>query len=138
VPVAVNVIVDVVEGKAVTIKRGVEDAVSVELVVGVAVRVFVGVAVRVVVEVAVRVVVEVAVNVFVELAVGGGAVGLTEAISFPTVKSTPHTWGRDRVAEYTHVGFSLTPLICIVGPQARVSLNVRLQVDDTGASGPYN
>jgi hypothetical protein len=122
VPVAVNVIVEVVDGKAVIIKRAVAVAVSVELVVGVAV----------------RVVVEVAVNVFVELAVGGGAVGLTEAISLPTVRSTPQTWGRVRVAEYTHVGFSLTPLICIVGPQAKVNLKVRLQVGLTAASGPYN
>jgi hypothetical protein len=35
----------------------------------------------------------------VEVTVGGSAVGLTEAISLPTVRSTPHTWGRDSVAE---------------------------------------
>ena len=109
---------EVVDGKAVTIKRGVAVAVFVELVV--AVKVFVGVAVSV------------------EVVEGGTAVGLTEATSLPTVKSTPQTWGRDRVAEYTHVGFSLTPLISIVGPQANVSLKVRLQVGDTAASGPYN
>jgi len=75
VPVAVNVIVEVVDGKAVTINRGVEVAVSVELVVGVAV----------------RVVVEVAVKVVVDVVEGGIAVGDTEAISLPTVRSTPQT-----------------------------------------------
>jgi hypothetical protein len=37
--------------------------------------------------------------VVVEVAVGGAAVGLTEAISLPTVMSTPQTWGKERVAE---------------------------------------
>jgi hypothetical protein len=81
--------VEVVDGKAVTRNRGVEVAVSVELVDGVAVKVVVVVAVEVVVGVAVRV----------EVVVGGSAVGDTEATSLPTVKSTPQTWGRDRVAE---------------------------------------
>jgi len=35
----------------------------------------------------------------VDVDVGGAAVGLTEAISLPTVMSTPQTWGSDRVAE---------------------------------------
>jgi hypothetical protein len=35
----------------------------------------------------------------VDVAVGGAAVGLTEAISLPTVMSTPQTWGSDNVAE---------------------------------------
>ena len=52
--------------------------------------------------------------------VGGSAEGLTEAASLPTVRSTPQTCGSDSVAEYTHVGFSFTPLISSVGPQARV------------------
>jgi hypothetical protein len=55
------------------------------VVVGVPEAVIVGVAVREVV--------------VVEETVGGSAVGLTEAISFPTVKSTPQTWGNERVAE---------------------------------------
>jgi hypothetical protein len=77
--VAVNVIVDVVEGKAVTIKRGV--------------------AVAVFVVEPVKVVVGVAVSVLVDEAVGGSAVGETEAASCPTAKETPQTSGRDRVAE---------------------------------------
>jgi len=75
VGVAVRVEVDVVDGHAVTIKRGVPVRVPVEVVEGVAVRV--------------EVVEGVAVRVFVD--VGGRAVGDTEAISLPTVKSTPHT-----------------------------------------------
>jgi hypothetical protein len=73
-----------------------------------------------------------------ELGEGGGGVALTDAVSLPTAISTPQTSGRVSVAEYTHVGFSFTPLICIVAPHARVSLKVRLQVGLTAASGPYN
>jgi hypothetical protein len=65
-------------------------------------------------------------------------VGLTEAASWPTARFTPQTWGSVRVAEYTHVGFSLTPLIATVAPQAKASLKVRLHVGLTGASGPYS
>jgi len=72
----------------------------------------------------------------VEVVVGGATVGLTEAASWPTARFTPQTWGSVRVAEYTHVGFSLTPLIAIVAPQARAKRKVRLQVGLTGASGP--
>jgi len=79
----------------------------------------------------------VAVIVCVEVVEGGGAtVGLTEAASWPTARFTPQTWGSVKVAEYTHVGFSFTPLMAIVAPQAKASLNVRLQVGLTGASGP--
>jgi hypothetical protein len=56
-------------------------------------------AVDVSVAVAVSVAVSVAVAVTVIEAVGGRAEGLTEAASLPTVKSTPQTSGRDRVAE---------------------------------------
>jgi len=59
--------------------------VSVSVVVAVPEAVIVGVAVREVV--------------VVEETVGGSAVGLTDATSFPTVKSTPQTWGNERVAE---------------------------------------
>jgi (2Fe-2S) ferredoxin len=38
-------------------------------------------------------------EVLVDVAVGGSAVGLTEAISLPTVMSTPQTSGNDSVAE---------------------------------------
>ena len=81
--VAVNVRVVVVVGKAVTTKRGVLVAVPEDVTV------------------AVPVIVPVAVDVIevVGLAVGGRAVGLTEAASLPTVKSTPQTSGRERVAE---------------------------------------
>jgi hypothetical protein len=116
----------------VTTKRGVLVAVKVVVVDAVIVAVAVSVAVKVPVAVAVSV------GVCVGVEVGGSAVGLTEAASAPTARSTPQTSGRERVAEYTHVGFSSTPLICIVAPQARVSLKVRLQVGLTGASGPYN
>jgi hypothetical protein len=111
-------------------------AVPVGVAVNVNVEVAVGVAVRVVVVDAVMVGVPVAVNVIVDDAVGGGAVGDTEAASLPTVMSTPQTWGSIKVAEYTQVGFSLTPLICRVGPHASANLNVRLHCADTGASGP--
>jgi hypothetical protein len=113
-------------------KRGVLVAVKVVVVDAVIVAVAVSVAVIVPVAVAVSV------GVWVGEEVGGSAVGLTEAASAPTARSTPQTSGRESVAEYTHVGFSFTPLICIVGPQASVSLKVRLQVGLTGASGPYN
>jgi len=53
----------------------------------------------VVVVVAVMVAEDVLEPVGVEVVVGGAAVGLTEAISLPTVRSTPQTWGRDSVAE---------------------------------------
>ena len=98
-------------GHAVIIKRGVDVAVSVvvELVVGqaviwnrgvlVAVRVVVGVAVSVVVVDAVSVGVAVKVSVVVGEDVGGAAVGETDAISLPTVISTPQTCGRVSVAE---------------------------------------
>ena len=87
--VAVSVEVAVVVGQAVTWNRGVE----------VAVRVVVGVAVRVVVVEVVTVGVAVKVRVVVGEDVGGRAVGETEEASLPTVRSTPHTWGIDRVAE---------------------------------------
>jgi hypothetical protein len=67
--------------------------------VEVAVCVLVGVAVRVVVVEVVMVEVAVKVPVVVGEDVGGRAVGETEATSLPTVRSTPHTWGSDRVAE---------------------------------------
>ncbi len=51
------------------------------------------------VEVPVWVLVVVDVMVGVDVAVGGGAEGLTDAASLPTVMSTPQTWGSDRVAE---------------------------------------
>jgi len=136
--------VDVGVGHAVITNNGVPVRVLVDVGVAVAVRVVVVVAVSdvvvdaVIVAVAVSVVVEDKEGVVVGDTVGGRAVGDTEATSLPTVKSTPHTWGKDRVAEYTHVGFSLTPLIDIVGPHAKVSLKVRLHVGDTAASGPYN
>ena len=50
--------------------------------------------------------------------VAGATVPLTDAASFPTVISMPQAWGSVRVAEYTHVGFSFTPLIDIVAPHA--------------------
>jgi hypothetical protein len=68
--------------------------------------------------------------------VGGATVPLADAASLPTVMSTPHASGRVSVAEYTHVGFSFTPLMLIVAPHARARRNVRLQLGDTGASGP--
>jgi hypothetical protein len=67
--------------------------------VEVAVCVLVGVAVRVAVDEAVTVDVAVKVPVVVGEDVGGRAVGETEEASLPTVRSTPHTWGSDRVAE---------------------------------------
>jgi hypothetical protein len=54
------------------------------------------------------------------LGVAGRAVPLTDAASLPTVMSTPHAWGKVRVAEYTHVGFSFTPLMLVVEPHASV------------------
>jgi len=51
----------------------------------------VAVFVELVLGVAVKVVVEVAVKVFVELVEGGGTVGLIDAASLPTVRSTPQT-----------------------------------------------
>jgi len=99
VEVAVRVEVAVVVGQAVIWNRGVE--VAVRVVVGVAVKVVVVEVVMVGVAVKVPVVVGVAVKVpvVVGVAVGGGAVGETEEASLPTVRSTPHTWGSDRVAE---------------------------------------
>jgi hypothetical protein len=75
--------------------------VAVCVLVGVAVRVVVVEVVMVEVAVKVPVVVGVAVKVGVVVGedVGGRAVGETEATSLPTVRSTPHTWGSDRVAE---------------------------------------
>ena len=92
-------------GHAVIMKRGVDVAVSVivVLVVGQAVIWNRGVlvAVRVVVGVAVSVVVVEAVTVGVAVGedVGGRAVGETEDTSLPTVISTPQTCGRVSVAE---------------------------------------
>lgn len=127
--------VAVVVGKAVTTKRGEEvtegimvcvvlgvfegvpvlEAVPVPVPVTVPVPVPVIVPVPVPVGVLVRVVVvekvPVPVAVVDELGEGGGGVALTDAASLPTVISTPQASGRVRVAEYTHVGFSLTPLI---------------------------
>jgi len=99
VEVAVRVMVVEVVGQAVIWNRGVPVVVVEEVGVAVSVMEAVGVpvAVRVVVVDAVIVGVEVAVSVVV--VVGGGAVGETEEASLPTVKSTPHTWGSDRVAE---------------------------------------
>jgi len=81
----------------------VADNVSVVVAVGVAVsvrvEVAVGVAVRVVVLDAVIVGLAVREVVVVEETVGGSAVGLTDATSFPTVRSTPQTCGSDKVAE---------------------------------------
>ena len=96
---AVKVVVAVVVGQAVIWKRGVE--VAVRVVVEVAVRVVVVEVVTVGVAVKVPVVVGVAVKVRVVVGedVGGRAVGETEEASLPTVRSTPHTWGIDRVAE---------------------------------------
>jgi len=54
------------------------------------------------------------------LGVAGIAVPLTDAASLPTVKSMPQACGRVRVAEYTQVGFSLTPLMLVVEPHASV------------------
>jgi len=87
--VAVRVVVEVVDGNAVTMKRGVPVIVFVEEKEGDAVRV----------GVAVKVIVEDAEMVDVAVVVGGSAEGLTDATSLPTVKSTPHTCGRDSVAE---------------------------------------
>jgi hypothetical protein len=99
VEVAVRVEVAVVVGQAVTWNRGVE--VAVRVVVGVVVEVAVRVVVvdDVTVELVVAVSVEVVVPVVVGEDVGGRAVGETEEASLPTVRSTPHTWGSDRVAE---------------------------------------
>ena len=112
--VAVSVDVEEGVGHLVITKRGVD----VTLAVPVSVEVCEPVAVTVPEAVTVAVAVTEAVTVDVE--VGGRADGETEAASLPTVRSTPQTWGSDRVAEYTQVGFSFTPLIDIVGPQARV------------------
>jgi hypothetical protein len=71
-------------------------------------------------------------------AVGGATVPLADAASLPTVISTPHASGKVSVAEYTHVGFSFTPLMLIVAPHAKARRNVRLHVGDTAASGPYS
>jgi hypothetical protein len=89
VDVAVIVWVEVVDGKGVyrIWYRGVEVAEAVEVFE------------PVMVVVAVIVTEEVFDPVGVEVVVGGAAVGLTEAISLPTVRSTPQTWGSDRVAE---------------------------------------
>ena len=53
----------------------------------------------VIVDVAVRVLVEDKDGVVVDETVGGRAVGEIDATSLPTVKSTPQTCGRDKVAE---------------------------------------
>ena len=127
--------VAVVVGKAVMTKRGEEvmegmtvcvalgvlegvpvlEAVPVPVPVTVPVPVLVMVPVPVPVGVLVRVVVvekvPVPVAVVDELGEGGGGVTLVDAASFPTVISTPQASGIVRVAEYTHVGSSLTPLI---------------------------
>jgi hypothetical protein len=129
-------------GKAVTMKSGVLVAVSVVVVDGVGHAVItkrgvdVILAVSVTVPDAVTVAVAVTDAVTVEVELGGRAEGDTEAASAPTVRSTPQTSGSDRVAEYTQVGFSFTPLMDIVGPQARVRWKVREHVVLTGASGP--
>ena len=113
-------------GKAVTMKSGVLVAVSVDVEEGVGHAVItkrgvdVTLAVSVTVLEAVTVAVAVTDAVTVDVEVGGSADGETEAASAPTVRSTPQTWGSDSVAEYTQVGFSFTPLMDIVGPQARV------------------
>ena len=108
VEVALNVILAVDVGNAVITKRGVLVAEGakvtvVELViVGVADRVRVVVAVPVVVPVVVPVAVEevvaVCVIVLVGVDVGGRAVGETDAASFPTVISSPQTYGWVMVA----------------------------------------
>jgi len=102
-------------GNAVTMKRGVLVAVSVEVEEGVGHAVItkrgvdVTLAVPVSVEVcepvevmvpdAVTVAVAVTDAVTVAVDVGGSADGETEAASAPTVRSTPQTWGSDKVAE---------------------------------------
>ena len=103
VEVAVRVEVAVVVGQAVMTYRGVDviEAVRVSVVVVVpdAVIVAVAVNVSVVVTEAVCVGVPVRVPVCVDVEVGGRAEGLTEAASLPTVISTPQTSGRVSVAE---------------------------------------
>ena len=132
--------VAVVVGYAVMTKRGVEvmDGTSVCVALGLfeGVPVLEAVSVPVPVPVVVPVGVGVRVRVVDELGEAGGGVTLVDAASFPTVISTPQASGIVRVAEYTHVGSSLTPLIWRVGPQAKERRKVRLQVGDTGASGP--
>ena len=140
VEVAESVMVLVVDGKEVIKNRGVEVALAVVVWLAVAVSVAVAVCDAVSVAVAVCVPVFVAVNdevtVGVDVDVGGSAEGLTDAASLPTVMSTPHTWGRVRVAEYVQVGFSFTPLIARVAPHARVRWNSRQQ-DPEQVAGPY-
>jgi hypothetical protein len=87
VEVAVRVLVEVVVGNAVTTKRGVDVAEGPRLTV--VELVMVGVADSVKVVVAVPVGVE----------VGGRALGETDAASFPTVISSPQTYGCVMVAE---------------------------------------
>ena len=101
--VAVNVLVVEVVGHAVISKRGVEVALAVPVSVEVCEDVDVAdpVDVAELVDVLDIVTVEVAVTeaVTVDVEVGGRADGETEAASAPTVRSTPQTWGSDRVAE---------------------------------------
>jgi hypothetical protein len=87
VEVALNVIVAVDVGNAVTTKRGVLVADGAKLTVVELVIVGVAVSVRVVVAEGVAVNVRVVVGV----EVGGRAVGETDAASFPTVISSPQT-----------------------------------------------
>ena len=92
-------------GNAVTMKSGVLVAVSVEVEEGVGHAVItkrgvdVTLAVSVTVLEAVTVAVAVTDAVTVAVDVGGSADGETEAASAPTVRSTPQTWGSDKVAE---------------------------------------
>ena len=97
VEVAESVMVLVVDGKGVVKNKGVEVALAVDVSVVVDVIVIVGVEVALAVDVSVAV--DVIVIVGVDVDVGGSAEGLTEAASLPTVISTPHTSGRERVAE---------------------------------------
>jgi hypothetical protein len=99
VAVAVSVFVVVGVGQAVIWNRGVEVAELVGEAVRVSVVVPVGVAVSVVVVEVVTVGVAVRVSVVVGEEEGGAAVGETDAISLPTVMSTPQTCGRVSVAE---------------------------------------
>jgi hypothetical protein len=91
--VAVSVEVEEGVGHAVITKRGVD----VTLAVPVSVEDCEPVAVTVPEAVTVAVAVTEAVTVDVD--VGGRADGDTEAASAPTVRSTPQTWGSERVAE---------------------------------------
>ena len=105
VEVAVSVIVVLVVGQAVIWNRGVlvadivDEGVAVSVVVVDAVSVVVVDAVSVFVVDAVSVGVAVKVSVVVGEDVGGAAVGETDATSLPTVRSTPQTCGRVSVAE---------------------------------------